>query len=183
MRAAARLVLFLSSTAAFAQEKEAATNPYFIRALDSTIALPGNMTVVKEEEQETSVVVTLALDGRRDCGYSISVAYSEEYEDYHMITLPQSAKQEMIDYYAHAYPSDTPPSIQEMDGDAVAFSPLIATGKGSDGHLYAIYVMVIKGFIITVSGATTAQEFDDQSYGALCDLFFQVVDMLDGGTE
>ena len=97
-----------------------------------------------------------------------------------MLTLPDDARQEMIDYYAQNYTGANEPSVMEMEDEYADFSPLIAAGKGADGNLYCTYVMVYDGFIITTYGAIAADEFDYDSYGALYTLYFQVIDMLMG---
>ena len=164
--------------AAFAEE--IGVVPYEITALDTTIYVPDNMTVTDETETEENVSLTLALNGREDCGFGINIGYSEDYEGCTMLTLSDDARQEMIDYYAQNYPGTNEPSIMEMPDEYADFSPLLAAGKGTDGNLYCIYVMVYDGFIITTYGAIAADEFDYDSYGALYTLYFQVIDMLIG---
>ncbi len=154
--------------------------PYEIAGLESTIYIPENMTVTDETDTDESVTVTLALDGREDCGFSINIGYSDSYEGYTTLTLPEDALQELIDFYAQNFPGKNEPSIMEMDDEYADFSPLIAAGTGADGNLYCIYVIVYDGFIITTSGAIAADEFDYDSYGALYTLFFQVINMLGG---
>ena len=68
-----------------------------------------------------------------------------------MLTLPDDARQEMIDYYAQNYAGTNEPSVMEIEDEYADFSPLIA-----------------------------ADEFDYDSYGALYTLYFQVIDMLMG---
>lgn len=164
--------------AAFAEEISVV--PYEITALDTTIYVPDNMTVTDETETEENVSLTLALNGREDCGFGINIGYSEDYEGCTMLTLSDDARQEMIDYYTQNYPGTNEPSIMEMPDEYADFSPLLAAGKGTDGNLYCIYVMVYDGFIITTYGAIAADEFDYDSYGALYTLYFQVIDMLMG---
>ena len=173
------LALLLSCvTAAFAEE--IGVVPYEIAALDTVIYIPENMTVTDETETDENVSVTLALNGREDCGFGLNIGYSEAYEGYTMLTLPDDARQEMIDYYAQNYAGANEPSVMEMEDEYADFSPLIAAGKGADGNLYCTYVMVYDGFIITTYGAIAADEFDYDSYGALYTLYFQVIDMLMG---
>lgn len=68
-------------------------SPRWIRV----IYIPENMTVTDETETDENVSVTLALNGREDCGFGINIGYSEAYEGYTMLTLPDDARQEMID--------------------------------------------------------------------------------------
>ena len=90
------LALLLSCvTAAFAEE--IGVVPYEIAALDTVIYIPENMTVTDETETDENVSITLALNGREDCGFGINIGYSEAYEGYTMLTLPDDARQEMID--------------------------------------------------------------------------------------
>ncbi len=163
---------------AFAEEGELGVIPYTIQALDDTIYIPENMTVTKETESDAGVSLTIALNGRTDCGYSIDISYSEAYEGYSMLTMPDELRQEIIDFYAQNYPGESTPTIAEFEDEYADFSPLIASGKGSDGNQYCIYVTVYDGFILTVSGAIAADEFDLDSYSALYLLYWQTLDML-----
>ena len=70
------LALLLSCVpAAFAEE--IGVVPYEIAALDTVIYIPENMTVTDETETDENVSVTLALNGREDCGFGINIGYSE----------------------------------------------------------------------------------------------------------
>ena len=140
--------------------------------MDDTIYIPENMTVTKETESDAGVSLTIALNGRTDCGYSIDISYSEAYEGYSMLTMPDELRQEIIDFYAQNYPGESTPTIAEFEDEYADFSPLIASGKGSDGNQYCIYVTVYDGFILTVSGAIAADEFDLDSYSALYLLYW-----------
>ena len=174
-------VLFLPG--AIAEEDELDVFDYTIEALDETIYIPENMTVTNETDSDTGVALTLALNGRSDCGYAIDISYSEAYEGYSMLSMPDDMRQQMIDFYAQNYPGENEPSIMEFDGDFADYadlSPLIAAGKGSDGNLYCIYVTVYDGYIFTVSGAIAADEFDYDSYSALYLLYWQTMDLLIG---
>ena len=54
-----------------------------------------------------------AINGREDCGFGINIGYSEAYEGYTMLTLPDDARQEMIDYYAQNYAGTNEPSVNQ----------------------------------------------------------------------
>lgn len=94
---------------AFAEEGELSVIPYTIQALDDTIYIPENMTVTKETESDAGVSLTIALNGRTDCGYCIDISYSEAYEGYSMLTMPDELRQEIIDFYAQNYPGESTP--------------------------------------------------------------------------
>lgn len=102
------LALLLSCMpAAFAEE--IGVVPYEIAALDTVIYIPENMTVTDETETDENVSVTLALNGREDCGFGINIGYSEAYEGYTMLTLPDDARQEMIEPAPSLRPDALPP--------------------------------------------------------------------------
>ena len=83
------LALLLSCVpAAFAEE--IGVVPYEIAALDTVIYIPENMTVTDETETDENVSITLALNGREDCGFCINIGYSEAYEGYTMLTCPMT---------------------------------------------------------------------------------------------
>ena len=164
----------------------AGANPYTIEGLGATIYLPTNVSVTNEEDTDVSVVLTLAMDGRQDCGLSISINYIEDYVGYYTSTLPEEALNQMIAYYNGLYTSLTggdAAALQVLDENYPEFSPLYVSGKGEDGNLYSLYVLVCDGYQFTVSIGTSAEQFDQESYGTAFTLYWQVVDMIMGGSE
>ena len=98
------LALLLSCVpAAFAEE--IGVVPYEIAALDTVIYIPENMTVTDETETDENVSVTLALNGREDCGFGINIGYSEAYEGYTMLTNARAVmdKGPELDFFKFAF--------------------------------------------------------------------------------
>ena len=91
-------------------------------------------------------------------------------------TLPEENLQAMIDYYQSMYTGGNPGLVayDENDGDAV-LTPFCAGGQGEDGNMYCIFVCVLYGYTITVVGGTSADSFDDDTYGAAFDLYWSTV--------
>ncbi|MDD3412246.1 MAG: hypothetical protein PHY12_15695 [Eubacteriales bacterium] len=156
----------------------AATNPYTFQAMDATINLPAGVTVTGETETDTSVTITLTMDGRTDVGLTLAIGYVDAYADYTAATLPDDLFQQLSDYYSQNFKSDNPPEKGEADDEAFAdVMPITASGTGADGNFYAIFIMILNGWTLTVSGGIAAKEFDYESYGMVYNLYWQGVDM------
>ncbi|MDD3336130.1 MAG: hypothetical protein PHI98_11540 [Eubacteriales bacterium] len=179
------LCLALSMVPAIAEEETgAATNPYTVEGLGVTIDLPSKASVTNESATDEAVVLTIAMDGRQDTGFSVSLNYNEAYEGYTMSTLTDQMKQEIIDSYSQNYPSKNAPTFpdatdgtDETDEFGALFAPFVASGTGSDGNLYCIYVCILNGFILTTTAGINAKEFDEDAFGMGYNLYWQAVDM------
>lgn len=167
--------LCLLCSFAFAEDY-AATNPYTIDDLGMTLALPDVLSVTSCEVDETSINLHLAYNGRNDVSYAVAINYDEALEDYVTISLPEENLQAMIDYYQSMYTGGNPGLVayDESDGDAV-LTPFCAGGQGEDGNMYCIFVCVLYGYTITVVGGTSADSFDDDTYGAAFDLYWTTI--------
>ncbi len=167
------LCLLFSLSVAEAYE---ATNPYTIENIGMTIDLPEALNVTSCEVGETSIDLRLGYNGRTDVSYAVMITYDESLEDYVTITLPEENLQAMIDYYQSMYTGGNPGLVayDEDDGDAV-LTPFCAGGQGEDGNMYCIFVCVLYGYTITVVGGTSADSFDDDTYGAAFDLYWTTI--------
>ena len=141
-----------------------------------TIDLPEALNVTSCEVGETSIDLRLGYNGRTDVSYAVMITYDESLEDYVTITLPEENLQAMIDYYQSMYTGGNPGLVayDEDDGDAV-LTPFCAGGQGEDGNMYCIFVCVLYGYTITVVGGTSADSFDDDTYGAAFDLYWTTI--------
>ena len=167
------LCLLFSLSVAEAYE---ATNPYTIENIGMTIDLPEALNVTSCEVGETSIDLRLGYNGRNDVSYAVMITYDESLEDYVTITLPEENLQAMIDYYQSMYTGGNPGLVayDKNDGDAV-LTPFCAGGQGEDGNMYCIFVCVLYGYTITVVGGTSADSFDDDTYGAAFNLYWSTV--------
>lgn len=161
-------------------QQEVATNPYSLTSTEATINLPAGLTVTNEEATEDSITLTLAMDGRTDVGFTVNLSKNAAYEGYTTATLPDDLLKQMVDYYSANYSGAQAPGVVASDpDDPMAFAaPLTAGGKGADGNTYSIYVMVLNGYVLTVSGGIAADEFDLESYGMVYNLYWQAVEMI-----
>ena len=166
------------TTATEDAEQGPATNPYTFQAMDATIDLPAGLTVTDEQASETSVVLTLAMDGRTDVNLSLSIAYVEAYEGYTAPTLSDELLEQLVEYYGTNFTGGETPCVATVEDEAYApVTPFMAGGKGSDGNLYSIYIMINDGTTMTVSGGIAADQFDYEAYGMIYNLYWQGVDM------
>jgi len=173
------MIMALSCTAAVMADAYTST------ALEIEIELPTGMEVASEDQNDNGVVITLSLSGRDDAGYSISVGYDEKYEEYYTAILPDDLLQEIQEYYSSIldctdYAAPEVMDISDGEEEMEYFNPLFVCGKDSNGQLVAQYVLVAEGYVIAVSGGTSADDFDDETYGALYDLYWNVLNAFFG---
>lgn len=167
--------LCLLCSFAFAEDY-AATNPYTIDDLGMTLALPDVLSVTSCEVDETSINLRLAYNGRNDVSYAVAINYDEALEDYVTISLPEESLQAMTDYYKSMYAGGNPGLVDyDEDDDYAALTPFCAGGQGEDGNMYCIFVCVLYGYTITIVGGTSADSFDDDTYGAAFDLYWTTI--------
>lgn len=167
--------LVLLCSFAFAEDY-AATNPYTIDDLGMTLALPDVLSVTSCEVDETSINLRLAYNGRNDVSYAVAINYDESLEDYVTINLPEESLQAMTDYYKSMYTGGNPGLVDyDEDDDYAALTPFCAGGQGEDGNMYCIFVCVLYGYTITIVGGTSADSFDDDTYGTAFNLYWSTV--------
>lgn len=160
---------------AFAEDY-ATTNPYTIDDIGMTLALPDVLSVTSCDVGETTIDLRLAYNGRNDVSYAVAINYDETLEDYVTISLPEENLQAMIDYYQSMYTGGNPGLVAyDEDDDYAALTPFCTGGKGQDGNMYCIFVCVLYGYTITVVGGTSADSFDDDTYGAAFDLYWTTI--------
>lgn len=170
------LLLCLSCCAALA-------STYEIEALEVEMELPDGLTVVNETETDEAVVLQLELDGRGDCMYTVTFSYFEDYEGYYTATLPDDLLEDLIAGYTNQLDCENEPSVIDITGgedETAEVNPLFVAGKDANGQWVIAYTLVLDGWYFQVTGATSAEEFDEDSYGAAFNLYFAGMELFMG---
>ena len=148
---------------------------YRIEAIETDLELPTGISVAEDLSTDEMVLLQMTMSGREDTAFQMSISYAEGYEGYTTGTLTDDMRKELNEYYGTLLTNSE--DFEQMpwygeDDEAAAYNPLMKYGKDHDGNLTMLYLMVVDGFIMTVSITTSAEEFDEEN----STLYFDLVD-------